>query len=212
VNASEAERIARADAKPTPAILQEAARVEQWFKSLGATTVTLGTELYIRHAGNVIGAVEPLSGAKMLAGGVPQAEALGTFGYAFDIRGGIRGMDQQAAGKGLEREPSFKSPLFNIGIRHALIKQVPNLAVISPASGFDGFASSAGRIIEFNVAVGQGVGIACCLALRSDRPLANITNAEVRKVLEETNRLPKIYGQVNVAEAEKINDFENRIA
>jgi hypothetical protein len=212
VTAAEAERFARADAKPTAHLMQEFKHVEQWFKSLGAIAVTPALELYIRHAGNVVGAVEPLSGAQMLAGGVPEAEALGTFGYAFDIRGGIAGIESQAAGKGIDTDLTFKPPLFNIGIRHALMKTVPNLAVVSPASGFDGYASATGRIIEFNVAVGQGVGIACGLALRSDRDLAEITNREVRSVLEKTGRLPKIYGKADVAAAEKLDDFESRIA
>ena len=212
VSASQAEAIARADAKPTPNILQEFKFVEQWFKTLGATAVSPGSELYIRHAGNLTGFVEPLSGAQMLSGGVPDAEALGTFGYAFDVRGGIAGIEKLANDKGINSDLSFKPPLFNIGIRHALMKTIPNLAVVSPASGFDGYACAAGRIVEFNVAVGQGVGIACSLALRSDRHLADITNGEVRKVLEKTGQLPKIYGKVDVAASEKLNDFESRIA
>jgi hypothetical protein len=212
VSASQAEAIARADAKPTSAILQEFKYIEQWFKTLGATFVTPATELYIRHAGNLTGFVEPLSGAQMLAGGVPGSEALGTFGYAFDIRGGIAGMEKLAADKGMDATVSFQPPLFNIGIRHALMRTIPNLAVVSPASGFDGYASSTGRIVEFNVAVGQGVGIACCLALRGNRRLADITNSEVRTVLEATGRLPKIYGKVDLAASDKLNDFEQRIA
>jgi hypothetical protein len=66
--------------------------------------------------------------------------------------------------------------------------------------------------VEFNVAVGQGVGIACCLALRGDRLLSEISNREVRSVLEATGRLPKIYGKVDMAASEKLNDFEQRIA
>ncbi|NJR37850.1 MAG: FAD-dependent oxidoreductase [Leptolyngbyaceae cyanobacterium CSU_1_4] len=212
VSASEAEAIARADAKPTASILQEFKYVEQWFKTLGATAVSPGSELYIRHAGNVTGFVEPLSGAQMLAGGVPNTEALGTFGYAFDVRGGIAGIEKLANEKGINSDLSFTAPLFNIGIRHALMKVIPNLAVVSPASGFDGYACATGRIVEFNVAVGQGVGIACTLALRSDRQLADITNGEVRKILEKTGQLPKIYGRVDVAASKKLNDFESRIA
>ncbi len=188
VNASDAEALARASAQPTAAMLKEMEFVQQWFKSLGAPgtiTVTHAPELYIRHAGNVADVVEPLSGAQMLAGGVPEAEALGTFGYRFDIRGGIAGMAP------LE----FQPPLFNVGIRHAIARSVPNLAIVSPASGFTGLACSAGRIVEFNVAVGQGIGIACSLALLSGRTLADVTNHEVRQVLAGTQKLSKIYGQ-----------------
>jgi FAD dependent oxidoreductase len=194
VNASEAEALARASARPTAAMLKEMGFVRQWFKSLGATAVTPAPELYIRHAGNVADVVEPLSGAQMLAGGVPESEALGTFGYAFDVRGGIAGIERVANQQGIT-SLRFREPLFNVGIRHAIARSVPNLAIVSPASGFTGFACSAGRIVEFNVAVGQGVGIACSLALRSGRTLADVANGEVRQVLAQTGRLSRIYGQ-----------------
>jgi hypothetical protein len=48
--------------------------------------------------------------------------------------------------------------------------------------------------------------------LEIDRNLADITNREVRSVLEKTGRLSKIYGRVDIAEAEKLDDFESRIA
>lgn len=211
VNADQAEALARNKARPTPAMLEEIRYIEQWFKSLGATAVRPALELYIRHAGNVTGVVEPLSGAAMLLGGVPANEALGTFGYYFDTRGGIKGLTDRAANQGFNTI-HFRQPLTNIGIRHALIKQIPNLAVVSPASGFEGYASSAGRIVEFNVAVGQGVGIAATLALATGRRLADITNAEVRQVLAATGRLPKIYGEVYLAEANALNEFENQLS
>jgi len=194
VNASQAEALARASAQPTALMLKEMRFVQQWFKSLGAASVTPASELYIRHAGNVADVVEPLSGAQMLAGGVPESEALGTFGYAFDVRGGIAGIERVANQQGIT-SLRFREPLFNVGIRHAIARSVPNLAIVSPASGFTGFACSAGRIVEFNVAVGQGVGIACSLALRSGRTLAEIANDEVRQVLADTGRLSRIYGQ-----------------
>ena len=194
VNASQAEALARASAQPTALMLKEMRFVQQWFKSLGAASVTPASELYIRHAGNVADVVEPLSGAQMLAGGVPESEALGTFGYAFDVRGGIAGIERVANQQGIT-SLRFREPLFNVGIRHAIARSVPNLAIVSPASGFTGFACSAGRIVEFNVAVGQVVGIACSIALRSGRTLAEIANDEVRQVLADTGRLSRIYGQ-----------------
>jgi hypothetical protein len=194
VTASEAEALARNAAQPTAAMLDEMALVQQWFGSLGATAVNPASELYIRHAGNVADVVEPLSGAQMLAGGVRSAEALGTFGYAFDVRGGIAGIGQRISQIGLE-QVRFQEPLFNVGIRHAIVRSVGNLAVVSPASGFTGFASSAGRIVEFNVGVGQGVGIACCLAFLSGKSLRDVSNSEVRTMLAQTGRLAKVYGE-----------------
>ncbi|QIZ73601.1 FAD-dependent oxidoreductase [Oxynema aestuarii AP17] len=211
VTGSEAETLARNCAKPTPAMLEEMSYVERWFKSIGAKTVTPASELYIRHAGNVVGVVEPLSGAQMLAGGVPADEAIGTFAYHFDVRGGIRGIGRKANEKGF-LSTVFDKPIFNIGIRHAQIKAVPNLAVVSPASGFEGFASSAGRIVEFNAAVGQGIGIAATLAVLQNRHLAEIGNREVHETLSTTGQLPPIFGKPKEQEVARLRDFESALA
>ena len=209
-DAAQAEALARNGGKPTPAMLNEITSVTQWFGSLGATLVQAAPELYIRHAGNVVGAVDSLSGAQMIAGGVPNSEAIGTFSYAFDARGGINGMWKRASEVGI-RKFAFKNPLLNVGMRHALIKSVPNLAVISPASGFDGCASTVGRIVEFNVAVAQGVGIAAAIAHLSGRNLADIANEEVRAVLLQTDKLSKIYGKYNPVETSSMSNFEQRM-
>ena len=214
-DATQAEALARNGGKPTPAMLNEIKYITQWFGSLGATSVQAAPELYIRHAGNIVGAVDPLSGAQMLAGGVPASEAIGTFGYAFDARGGINGLDKRAMEVAAEvgiRKFAFKfdSPLLNVGIRHTLIRSIPNLAVISPASGFDGCASTVGRIIEFNVAVAQGIGIAAAIAQLSGRNLSDITNEEVRAVLLQTNKLSKIYGKYG-SQTSSMSNFEQRM-
>jgi hypothetical protein len=211
VNGSQAETLARAAARPDARILEEFRFVEKWFRSLGATVVRAMPELYIRHAGNIQGVVEPLSGARMLAGGVPANEALATFGYHLDVRGGIEGLGARASNMGAGNINFHTPPMFNVGIRHALVKGVPNLAVISPASGFDGYACAAGRIVEFNVAVGQGVGIAAAIATLSNRTLASITNQEVRQVLAQTGQLSRIYGQANTAESSRLLAFETTL-
>jgi FAD dependent oxidoreductase len=208
VTGSQAEALARAAAKPTPAMLEEMSFIDRFFKSLGAKSVRSAAELYIRHAGNVVGVVEPLSGARMLEGGVFASEALGTFGYHLDVRGGIAGLGSKATAKGIGSITFHQPPLFNIGIRHALIRDVPNLAVVSPGSGFDGYACAAGRIVEFNAAVGQGVGIAAAICLLNGKDLANISNLEVRQVLAQTGQLPRIYGKNYAVEASRLQDFE----
>ena len=191
-------------------MLEEMTYVAQWFRSIGASGVRSAPELYIRHAGNVAGAVDPLSGADMLFGGIPDKEALGTFGYPFDVRGGITGLGHIAASKGFN-QTHFKPPLFNIGMCHALLKTVPNLAVVSPAADFQGIAAATGRIVEFNVAVGQAVGIAMTIAQLANRNLSEISNAEVRSVLAQTKRLPKLYGRADAIEATRLRDFEQQI-
>ncbi|MBW4659788.1 MAG: FAD-dependent oxidoreductase [Drouetiella hepatica Uher 2000/2452] len=210
VNAAQAEALARGGAKPTAEMLQEMGYVERWLKSLGATSVRVAPELYIRHAGNIVGAVEPLSGAQMTAGGVSAAQALGTFGYHFDTRGGILGLWQRAAKVGVKKF-AFKAPLLNVGMRHAFFKEISNLAVVSPASGFTGGASAVGRIVEFNVAVGQAVGIAMAIAHLSNRNLSDIANSEVHNILVKTDRLPKIYGRYDPTETSTMGDFERRM-
>ena len=211
VTGSEAEELAGGGAKPSPRMLEEIAFVQKWFESIGATSATAASELYIRHAGNVTGVVEPLTGAKMLAGGVPEREALGTFSYPFDVRGGIAGIGDKAASYGF-KTVNFPQPIFNIGIRHAQMKDIANLAVVGPASGFQGYACSAGRIVEFNAAVGQGLGIAAIAAILSDRNLAAISNQEVRQVLESTGQLPPIFGIPQTEVASRLEQFELALA
>ena len=102
-------------------------------------------------------------------------------------------------------------PLFNVGMRHALLEDVPNLAVVSPASGFEGFAASAGRIVEHNAGVGQGLGIAAIIALLGDRDLADISNIEVRHVLDQTGQRPMIFGMTDPIEVAKIDSLETAL-
>lgn len=208
VNSTEAETLARSGGKPTARMLQEMSFLVTWLKSLGATSVIPASELYIRHAGNITGVVEPLTGSQMLFGGVPADEALATFSYHFDVRGGIIGIGEKANSQGWFNSLSFKQPIFNIGIGHALVKNVPNLAVVSPCSGFEGFASSVGRIVEFNAAVGQGVGIAAVIAILNNKNLADVSNREVREVLVTTGQLPKIFGMANNSEGTLLAQFE----
>jgi hypothetical protein len=183
--------------------------VTRWFQSIGASEVKPAKELYIRHAGNVTDVINPLTGAEMLVGGVRANEALGTFGYHFDVRGGIEGFGERANNKGFGNLAFLTPPLFNIGIEHALFKHVPNLAVVSPCSGFEGYACSAGRIVEFNCGVGQGVGIAAGIALVQARELHEVLNKEVHDVLLSTGKLSQIYGTTNEVAAAQLDEFEH---
>lgn len=207
VDADEAEALARNKAYPTMKMFEEMLFVTKWFQNIGASDVKPAKELYIRHAGNIKGVIDPLTGSEMLAGGVAANEALGTFSYPFDVRGGIKGYGQRASSKGFG-SLVLTQPLFNIGIQHALLRDVPNLAVVSPASGFEGYACAAGRIVEFNCGVGQGVGIAVGIALAQKRELNKISNKQVRDVLERTKKLSQIYGISNAIAAAQLNNFE----
>ena len=81
-------------------------------------------------------------------------------------------------------------------------------AVVSPGSGFDGYACAAGRIIEFNVGVGQGLGIAAAIAIKNKTTLADISNLDVRKCLIATGKLTKIFGFDYKVEAQRLREFE----
>jgi hypothetical protein len=225
VSADEAEILARGKAQPTLKMMDEMLFVTSWLRSLGAVDVKPARELYIRHAGNITNVVEPLTGAKMLAGGVPANEALGTFGYHCHlggaIQGIIQGMEERVRNKGLGNQDFCNQgfgnlafltpPLFNIGIQHALMKYVPNLAVVGPCSGFEGYACLPGRSVEFNCGVGQGIGIAAGIALTQDREINEVSNKEVRDVMETIGILPQIYGTTNEVAAAQLDNFEHLI-
>ncbi|MCG9885612.1 MAG: FAD-dependent oxidoreductase [Cyanobacteria bacterium] len=210
VDGAEANALARNGARPSPRILTEMEVVGRWGRAIGATAVTPAKELYIRYAGNITDAIAPLSGAQMLAGGVPEPEALGSFGYHFDVRGGIAGLGDRATARGYRETLQFALPVFNYGIGHAQVKSVPNLAVVSPASAYVGVAGAAGRIVELNVGVGQGIGIAAAIALVDNRPLKGVTNREVRQVLSTTGRLPKRFGRADGDQA-RLQRFEQAV-
>ncbi|MCG9885254.1 MAG: S-layer homology domain-containing protein [Cyanobacteria bacterium] len=209
VTGPEADAIAQGSAQPTERLRHEAKFIERWLVALGARSVTFASELYVRYAGSLMDAVQPLSGAQMLAGGVAASEGLGTFSYRFDVRGGIPGLGARAAEKGYSRVGFLSEvvPTFNFGIRHALPQSVTNLAIVSPASGFTGIAPAAGRIVELNAGVGQGLGIAAAIALASGRNLGAIANREVVQVQQTTGQQPKVYGQ-GYGAAKTVGDFE----
>lgn len=209
VNATEAGVLAQNHGVPADWMREEMNWVSRWMRSLGATIVEPAPELYIRFTGGLANPRRSLSGAQMLAGGVTRSEALGTFSYRFDVRGGIPGLGAKAASKNYKnlRFLSEVVPSFNYGIEHSLPRSIPNISLISPASGFRGVGASAGRIVEFNCGVGQGVGIAAAIALTQNRTLATIPNREVQQVLAATGQLPTLYG-VGYQEAQAFNTFE----
>lgn len=153
--------------RPLDWMMPVAAHVESFFLRHGARRVRWMPELYIRSADQIAHPVRPLSADRMAAGGVPRWEALGTFSYNLDLRGGLAGVMPPA------------KPTFNFGYRHTLPREVSNLAVLGPASGFAGLGEGAGRIIELNISVGQGLAIASTLAQMGRIPLAAVDPHQV---------------------------------
>ena len=157
--------------RPLGWMVPAAADVESFFLRHGARRVHWMPELYIRSADQIAHPRMALSAGLMARGGVPRPEALGTFSYHLDFRGGISAYVPPA------------KPTFNFGYRHTLPREVSNLAVLGPASGFGGLGQGAGRIIELNISVGQGLAIASALALAGRIPLAAVDPREVARLM-----------------------------
>lgn len=194
VNATQARELSNNGAKPTPEMMTIAEEVIAFYQSLGVQRIEFMDELYIRTAGQIAKSMDDLTATKMSDGGIPAAEALGTFSYHLDARGGIAGLGERITEAGIHEIRSVLMPTFNYGFRHTLPVEYENLAVLSPASGFGGLGTTAGRIVEFNVSVGEGLAIATAIANAEERSLHSITNQEVKQALGYT---PKIYGKAS---------------
>ncbi|MDJ0650663.1 MAG: FAD-dependent oxidoreductase, partial [Xenococcaceae cyanobacterium MO_188.B19] len=91
VNGTQARELSNNGAKPTPEMKVIAEEVTAFYQSLGVQRIEFMDELYIRTAGQIAKSMDDLTATKMSDGGVPVAEALGTFSYHLDARGGIAG-------------------------------------------------------------------------------------------------------------------------
>lgn len=157
--------------RPLNWMLPVAADVESFFRRHGARRLHWMPELYVRSADQLAHPVRPLTAGLMARGGVPRWEALGTFTYYLDLRGGFVGVVPPA------------KPTFNFGYRHTLPLELSNLAVLGPAGGFGGLGEGAGRIIELNISVGQGLAIASSLALLDRIPLPAVDPLRVARLM-----------------------------
>ncbi|MFK8185742.1 MAG: FAD-dependent oxidoreductase [Phormidesmis sp.] len=178
-----AKQISRNGDQPTPEMKAVADEIAVLFEKIGVPRVEVMDELYVRNAGQIANPIDELSATLMAAGGLPTEESLGTFGYHLDDRGGIDGLDERVDETALRLFDFDQMPVFNYGFRHTLPVEKQNLAVLGPASGFGGLGTTAGRIVEFNVSVGEGLAIAIAQALSEDRSLHTITNSSVRRAL-----------------------------
>ncbi len=186
-----AQQLSRSGSVPTAQMNAIAQEVKTLMEKIGVPRVEIMPELYIRNAGQITNPVDELSATLMAAGGIPASEALGTFGYHLDDRGGIEGLDEEVEDSVLRLFNFENMPVFNYGFRHTLPQEKENLAVLGPASGFGGLGTTAGRIVELNVSVGEGLAIAIAKAIDEDRSLQTITNDEVRQAL---GYQPTVYG------------------
>lgn len=190
-DSSTAQQLSRSGSVPTGQMQAIAQEIKTLMERIGVPRVEIMPELYIRNAGQIANPIDELSATLMAAGGVSSQEALGTFGYHLDDRGGIDGLQERVDESPLRLFDFEQMPVFNYGFRHTLPKEKENLAVLGPASGFGGLGTTAGRIVEFNVSVGEGLAIAIAEAISQNRSLQTITNAQVQRQL---GYRPTIYG------------------
>jgi hypothetical protein len=161
--------------RPLPWMRPYAASVSHFFRSLGARRVVWMPELYVRSADQLAHPVTPLTAKVMGWGGVLANQALGSFTYKLDFRGGY---------PGIGKRPAQADPTFNFGYRHTLPREIGNLAVLGPSAGYGGLGEGVGRIVELNVSVGAGVAIAAALASRHQVPMDKIDPVLVAHTLE----------------------------
>jgi hypothetical protein len=154
-----------------PPMRPVAQALRQFFLRHGAKRVIWMPELYVRSADQIAHPLEALSADVMAEGGVPRDQALGTFTYNLDFRGVPAEFIPRAR------------PTFNFGYRHTVPEGISNLAVLGPSSGYGGLGEGAGRIIELNVSVGQGLAIASALALHQRSALAAIDPRKVSSLM-----------------------------
>jgi hypothetical protein len=157
--------------RPLPWMVPYAEKVNAFFLRHGARHVEWMPELYVRTADQLAHPVAVLGETEMANGGVPHNQALGTFSYFLDFRGGLKGI-------GL-----FPKPTFNFGYRHTLPRELDNLAVLGPAAGYGGLGGGAGRILELNISIGQGLAIASGLSLADGMALAAIDPERVARLM-----------------------------
>ena len=191
-DAQTARQLSQTGAQPTAEMQAIATQIQQIFRDWGADRVEIMDELYVRSAGQMVAPFDELSATLMAAGGIPATTAIGTFSYPLDDRGGIDGLREKVTRTTWTALKKHRRTTFNYGILHTLPRSHQNLAVLGPAAGFGGLGATAGRIVELNVGVGQGLAIAIAKAILEQRSLHSITNREVRDALEYT---PRIYGR-----------------
>jgi hypothetical protein len=170
-NAVQNRQVLAGQNRPLPWMYPYADKVTAFFMRHGAKRVEWMPELYVRSADQLANPVAVLGETEMANGGVPHNQALGTFSYFLDFRGGIKGI------------AGFPKPTFNFGYRHTLPRELDNLAVLGPAAGYGGLGGGAGRILELNISIGQGLAIASALALVDGMSLAAIDPVRVAKYM-----------------------------
>ncbi|WP_373533146.1 FAD-dependent oxidoreductase [Vampirovibrio sp.] len=168
---------------PTPEVLYaEMREFERYLREVGgfqAACVIPPESLYVRQTATLM-ARENMTARKAIEGGVPPEKSIGTFSYWLDLRG--TQLWKLYPGEHLPK------PVFNVGLDVVLPYVSPhapcvqNFAFVSRSAGYSPIGQGAGRIVQHNALLGEGVGIAAALAIRHQKPLADIVDSAVPEI------------------------------
>lgn len=164
---------------PVPAeLMAEMAAFEQYLREVGGfgrAAIIPPQEVYVRQTLNLLSR-RTMTAAEAIRGGVAAEKAVATFSYWLDLRG--TQIWRKFPGEELPK------PVFNIGLEVALpaFPHLQNLGFVGRSAGYSPLGQGAGRIVQHNALLGEGVGIAAALAAQADCPLAEYAESRIEEV------------------------------
>ena len=173
--------IAMSQGGPIPEILLEEMRYfERYLCERAGFTgaqVIPPEEMYVRQTLTLL-AKDNMTARKAIEGGVPAEKAIGTFSYWLDLRG--TQLWRIFPGEELPK------PVFNVGldVTLPLSPNLQNIAFIGRSAGYSPIGQGAGRIVQHNALLGEGLGVAAALTVLSQVPLAEIVDSAMPQIQE----------------------------
>jgi hypothetical protein len=188
------ELIALSQDGPTPDVLQAEMRYfERYLRERAGfpqAEVIPPQSLYVRQTLTLLSR-ENMTARKALEGGVPPGKSVGAFSYWLDLRGAQ--LWKRFPGEELPK------PVFNVGLDVALplSQSLQNIGFIGRSAGYSPIGQGAGRIVQHNSLLGEGLGIAAALAVLSGTTLSEIVDTampQVQEILQSRHGALKLDG------------------
>jgi hypothetical protein len=173
--------IAMSQGGPIPGeLLDEMRRFEQYLRERAGFSnarVIPPEEMYVRQTLTLLSR-DNMTARKAIEGGVPPEKAIGTFSYWLDLRGAQ--LWKRFPGEELPK------PVFNVGLDVALplTPAITNFAFVGRSAGYSPIGQGAGRIVQHNSLLGEGLGVAAALAVLSNGTLSDIADTAMPQVQE----------------------------
>lgn len=170
-----------------PLLLEEMRRFEQYLREVAgfSEAVVIPPEsLYVRQTVTML-AKANMTARRAIAGGVLPERSVGCFSYWLDLRG----VSLWKCFPGI----SLPKPVFNIGLDVALPagSRLQNFAFVGRSAGYSPIGQGAGRIVQHNALLGEGLGVAAAMAAQENIPLTRIVSdgmPGVQAVLQSRGR------------------------